>query len=75
MATTQESSTGADLLAAVQVRQILGISRRTYQRYVADGRLVEAQRTLGGHRRFRRSDVEALRHNTDAKAPAEEATA
>lgn len=59
----------------MQVRQLLGISRRTYQRYVADGGLVAAQWTLGGHRRFRRSDVEALRQDVAAVKPPQAAKA
>jgi predicted site-specific integrase-resolvase len=75
MATDHEISPGADLMAPVQVRQMLGVSLRTYQRYVADGTLVAAEYTLKGHRRFRRSDVEALRQGVAEAKAAEGATA
>lgn len=38
----------------------LGVSVRTLSRYVDDG-LITPGRTAGGHRRFARADVEALR--------------
>lgn len=38
----------------------LGVSTRTLSRYVDDG-LIAPERTRGGHRRFARADVAALR--------------
>lgn len=39
---------------------VLGVSAKTVSRWASEGRL-PAIRTIGGHRRFRRDDVEALR--------------
>lgn len=41
---------------------ILGVHPQTLRRYEADGH-IEATRTPGGERRFRRGDVEHLRDN------------
>lgn len=38
---------------------LLGVNPKTVARWAREGKL-RAYRTLGGHRRFRRDDVEAL---------------
>lgn len=47
------------LLSTGESARLAGVSLRTLYRYEADGR-IRSVRTPGGHRRFRRSDVEAL---------------
>jgi excisionase family DNA binding protein len=49
-----------DLLSIGQAAECAGVSVRTIYRYEADGTLRPAQRTPGGHRRYRRADVEAI---------------
>lgn len=49
----------SDLLSPAQAADELGVSLRTLDRYVAQGRIVPA-RTPGGHRRFRRADLARL---------------
>jgi excisionase family DNA binding protein len=49
-----------DLLSIGQAAGVAGVSVRTIYRYEADGSLRPAQRTPGGHRRYRRADVEAI---------------
>lgn len=65
----------ADLMTPSQVRERLGISLRTYQRYVASGLLVPAYRPPGGWRRFSRSHVEAVRSTVADPNTAGSATA
>jgi excisionase family DNA binding protein len=47
------------ILTQAEAADLLRVSPRTFQRYVAAGR-VTALRTPGGQPRFRREDVEAL---------------
>ncbi|MCW2923319.1 MAG: rpaB, two-component system, OmpR family, response regulator RpaB [Thermoleophilia bacterium] len=48
-----------DFLTVNEAAQILRVSATTVRNWAADGRLQE-QRTAGGHRRFRRGDVQQL---------------
>lgn len=47
------------LLTPGQAALILGVDPKTVARYARDGRL-SAQRTLGGHRRFKESEIRAM---------------
>lgn len=48
-----------ELITVNEAAQILNVSATTVRNWAADGRLNE-QRTAGGHRRFRESEVRAL---------------
>lgn len=48
-----------DLIPIGDAARILGVSLETVRRWNAAGRIT-AMRTVGGQRRFKRSDVEAL---------------
>lgn len=48
------------LLSPAKAAAIIGVSPRTIDRYILQGRLSPVGRIPGGHRRFRRADVEAL---------------
>lgn len=48
-----------DLITSGDAARILGASTKTVRRWAESGHL-PVVRTPGGHRRFRRSDVEAL---------------
>jgi excisionase family DNA binding protein len=50
--------TRPDLLMPAEVAALFHVSAKTVARWAATGKL-PSQRTLGGHRRFLRSDVEA----------------
>jgi excisionase family DNA binding protein len=50
----------SERLTARETAGELGVSMRTLSRYVDDG-LIAPERTRGGHRRFARGDVAALR--------------
>ena len=52
--------TADDLLTPDDIAEIYKISRQTVGRWARDGTLPTAARTPGGHRRFRRSDVERV---------------
>lgn len=47
-----------------EAAEILGVSGRTLFRYAQEGRLT-VRRTLGGHRRYDRAEIEALRATMD----------
>jgi len=47
-----------DLLTPAEVARMFRVDARTVTRWAKSGRLMST-RTLGGHRRFRRADVEA----------------
>ena len=60
---------GGELLTPAEVARLLRVTPKTVTRWHRQGKL-PAMRTLGGHRRFRRSDVERAVGlvNTDASS-------
>lgn len=48
------------LLRPSDLRDEFGVSATTLREWDKDGKLRAAQRTAGGHRRYRESDVRAL---------------
>jgi excisionase family DNA binding protein len=58
-----------DQLAPVAAARRLGVSVRTLDRYVADGRLTPTGRTAGGHRRFDVEAVDRLKAELDEQTP------
>lgn len=56
----EQAGRGAEYLSPSQTAELLHVSPKTVTRWATQGRL-PAIVTLGGHRRFRRSDVEAIR--------------
>lgn len=53
------------LLTPGEVAQMFGVDPKTVSRWADAGKL-DAMRTLGGHRRYRVGEVEALLGDTDA---------
>ena len=51
-----------ELLTSAQAAQMFGVAPKTVTRWAASGRLGSI-RTPGGHRRFRRSEIDALLAN------------
>jgi excisionase family DNA binding protein len=49
------------LLARGEVAEVFGVHPKTITQWAETGTLPTAFRTPGGHRRYRRADVEALR--------------
>jgi excisionase family DNA binding protein len=63
------ASTPEDLLSAGEVAFLVHVNPRTVARWADEGDLPVAEVTEGGHRRFRRSDVDTFlftRHNGEA---------
>ena len=48
------------LLRPVRVRELYGIAPSTLRSWAESGKIRAAQRTQGGHRRYRESDVVSL---------------
>jgi predicted site-specific integrase-resolvase len=63
---------GEDLLRPIQVQRLLGIAASTLWSYVHQGLLTPAQRTHGGHARYRATEVAAFKAQlSTVAAPAE----
>jgi DNA-binding transcriptional MerR regulator len=56
------------LLPPWQVRKLYGVAASTLRDWDSAGKLKAAQRTLGGHRRYRESEVRAQLGTTGAVA-------
>lgn len=56
---------GNDLLTPSQVAQVFSVNPKTVTRWAKSGKLTSF-RTLGGHRRFKRAEVEALRDGSQS---------
>jgi DNA-binding transcriptional MerR regulator len=52
--------TSDELLRPGDVRRLYGVAASTLRMWAATGIIKPAQRTVGGHRRYRESDVQAL---------------
>lgn len=57
-----------ELLSSGEVAELFGVHSKTVARWADDGK-IKVLRTLGGHRRFRREDVEELLAEQDAPEP------
>ena len=68
-----ERANGEALLRPIQVQKLLGIAASTLWNYVHQGLLTPAQRTHGGHARYRESEVAAFKAqlSTVAEVPSE----
>jgi excisionase family DNA binding protein len=53
-----DSAEGNDLLTPAEVADLFRVNPKTVTRWAQTGK-ISVVRTLGGHRRFRRSEVEA----------------
>lgn len=63
-----ERAIGERLLRPIQVQRLLGIAASTLWNYVHQGLLTPAQRTAGGHARYREADVRSLLDDLEAVA-------
>lgn len=56
-------------LRTAEVARMLKVSTKTVARYCTEGRIKKIQRTLGGHRRYDRNEIEGLvSRNTNGQA-------
>jgi excisionase family DNA binding protein len=62
----QSASTGGVLMTPAEVAALFRVSPKTVARWSRAGKLT-ALRTLGGHRRFRVEEVQALRAEVDQR--------
>lgn len=54
----------SDLMTPAEVARVFKVDPKTVTRWAKTGKL-PSLRTVGGHRRFRRSDIEDLSHFDD----------
>lgn len=54
-----QSDRGTKLMTVSEVADLFGVSGKTVSRWAREGR-ISSVRTLGGHRRFRESDIKEL---------------
>ncbi|MCE7882260.1 MAG: helix-turn-helix domain-containing protein [Actinobacteria bacterium ATB1] len=54
-----QSERGTKLMTVSEVADLFGVSGKTVSRWAREGR-ISSVRTLGGHRRFRESDIKEL---------------
>jgi len=66
--------TSSELMTPAEVAAVFHVNPKTVTRWAIDGRLPSI-RTLGGHRRFRRADVEAAKTERDTPAAVVSSTA
>lgn len=66
MGRTVASSSGDVLMTPAEVAALFRVSPKTVARWSRAGKLT-ALRTLGGHRRFRVEEVQALRQEVDQR--------
>ena len=62
----------ATFLRPADVAAILQVSLKTVTRWAKEGKLASC-RTLGGHRRYARADIESLVERLEGRAPPESA--
>ena len=65
---TLESTPSDRLLPPIKVRALYGIAPSTLRNWAASGKIRPAQRTAGGHRRYRESEVRSLLAQLEAVA-------
>jgi len=74
MTTAHEADEGESYLTPAQARRRLGVSPRTYRRYVASGVLVPHHRTPLGHARFTEASLQVQRPRRSPGPKGEPAT-
>lgn len=55
-----EQTAASEWVSSGDLARALGVTRMTVRRYEDAGKIPRAEVTLGGHRRWRRTDVEEL---------------
>jgi excisionase family DNA binding protein len=69
MASTREQAFKSSYLLPSEVAEVLQVSPKTVTRWAKEGKLA-SRRTLGGHRRYARADIESLAQRLQEQIPA-----
>jgi excisionase family DNA binding protein len=69
MATRREQASKPAYLLPGEVAEVLQVSPKTVTRWAREGKL-PSRRTLGGHRRYARADIESLVERLQEQIPA-----
>jgi excisionase family DNA binding protein len=59
MASPRDQASKSPYLLPIEVAEVLQVSPKTVTRWAKEGKLA-SRRTLGGHRRYARADIESL---------------
>jgi excisionase family DNA binding protein len=69
MANRSEQASKSAYLLPSEVAEVLQVSPKTVTRWAKEGKLA-SRRTLGGHRRYARADIELLVEQLEEQIPA-----
>jgi excisionase family DNA binding protein len=69
MASRREQASKSPYLLPSEVAEVLQVSPKTVTHWAKEGRLA-SRRTLGGHRRYARADIESLAERLEEQIPA-----
>ena len=69
MASRKEQASRSKYLLPSEVAEVLQVSPKTVTRWAKEGKLA-SRRTLGGHRRYARADIESLAERLKEQIPA-----
>jgi excisionase family DNA binding protein len=69
MASTRAQASKSTYLLPSEVAEVLQVSPKTVTRWAKEGKLA-SRRTLGGHRRYARADIESLAQRLEEQIPA-----
>src|SRR5215208_2389652 len=69
MASRRDQASKSTYLLPSEVAEVLQVSPKTVTRWAKEGKLA-SRRTLGGHRRYARADIESLVERLEDQVPA-----
>jgi excisionase family DNA binding protein len=69
MTSRREQTPKSSYLLPSEVAEVLQVSPKTVTRWAKEGKLA-SRRTLGGHRRYARTDIESLAEQLEEQIPA-----
>ena len=69
LASRREQASKSAYLLPSEVAEVLQVSPKTVTRWAKEGKLA-SRRTLGGHRRYARADIESLAEQLEEQIPA-----
>ena len=69
MVSKRERPSKPSYLLPSEVAEVLQVSPKTVTRWAKEGKLA-SRRTLGGHRRYARADIESLAQRLEEQVPA-----